>query len=121
MPKLEVSSDKASGESVVLTAKLTGAERNADVSLKLAALEGSAKALKIAAMNLAVDAKIRTTRSKVRSAPRIAGNLEARIFELPKIAADFTVDGSIRPAEDGEGGVLAGAVRADLWQGAGSR
>ena len=113
MPKLEVSGDKASGESVVLTAKLAGAERNADVSLKLAALEGSAKALKIAALNLAVDAKVKDDTVKGTLSTPIAGNLEARIFELPKIAADFTVAGpSI--AQKTMKVVLAGAVRADL-------
>jgi len=112
-PKLEVSGDKASGESVVLTAKLAGAERNADVSVKLAALEGSAKALKIAALNMKVDAKVKDDTVKGTLSTPIAGNLEARIFELPKIAADFTVAGPSVPQKTAKLG-LAGAVRADL-------
>ena len=56
-PKLDITAEKASGETVLLTAKLAGADRNGNGRLKLSALEGSAKALKIAALTLEVDAK----------------------------------------------------------------
>jgi AsmA protein len=112
-PKLEVSGGKASGESAVLTAKLAGAERNADVKLKLSALEGSAKALKIAALTLDVDAKAKDDAVKGTFSTPVSGNLEAKIFELPKMAADFTATGPSVPQKSLKA-VLSGAARADL-------
>jgi AsmA protein len=46
-PKLDVSADKASGEAVVVEFRLKGARRNAELSLKIDGVEGSAKALSI--------------------------------------------------------------------------
>jgi AsmA protein len=112
-PKLEVSGDKASGESAVLTAKLAGADRNADVNLKLSALEGSAKALKIAALTLDVDAKTQGNAVKGTFSTPVSGNLDAKIFELSKMAADFTATGPSVPQKSLKA-VLSGAARADL-------
>ncbi len=113
MPKLEVNGDKASGESALLIAKLAGAERNGDVRLKLSALEGSAQALKIAALTLEVDAKAKDNAIKGTLSTPIAGNLEARIFQLPKIAADFIASSPSIPQKNVKA-VLSGAVRADF-------
>ncbi|HTT36911.1 MAG TPA: hypothetical protein VMH32_04485 [Burkholderiales bacterium] len=55
-----------------LTAKLSGAECNADVILKLSALEGPAKALKIGSLTLNVDAKQTDSAVKVALGTPIA-------------------------------------------------
>lgn len=112
-PKLELSNDKASGESVVLIAKLAGADRNADVNLKLSAVEGSAKAFKIAAFTLDLDAKQKDNAVKGTFSTPILGNLDARVFELPKIAADFTVTSPSIPQKTVKV-PLSGTVHADL-------
>jgi AsmA protein len=112
-PKLEVTSDKASGESVSLTAKLAGAERAADVTLKLSAVEGSAKALKIAALALDVDARQKENAVKGTLSTPIAANLETKVFELAKIGAEFTVTSPSIPQKTLKV-PLSGAVRADL-------
>jgi AsmA protein len=46
-PKVDIAADKASGQAVTLDFRLKGARRNAELALKLAGIEGSAKALAI--------------------------------------------------------------------------
>jgi AsmA protein len=112
-PKLDVTPERAAGESAVLTAKLAGPQRNADVRLALSALEGSAKALKIAALKLDVDAKADANAVKGTLTTPVAGNLEKRVFELPRIAANFDVASPSLPQKTAQI-PLNGSVRADL-------
>lgn len=112
-PKLEVANDKASGESVSLTAKLAGADRAADVNLKLSAVEGSAKALKIAALTLGIDGRQKDNAVKGTLSTPVSANLETKLFELPKIAAEFTVTSPSIPQKTLKV-PLSGAVRADV-------
>jgi len=112
-PKLEVSSDKASGESVLLTAKLAGAERNANLAVGLSAVQGSAKALEIAAVTLNLDAKQKDNTVKGTLSTPLLGNLETRTFELPRIAGDFTVITTSIPQKSVKI-LLSGNVRTDL-------
>jgi AsmA protein len=97
----------------LLTAKLAGAQRNANVTLKLSGVEGSAKALKIAALALDVDAKQQDSAVKGQLSTPVSGNLEAKIFELPKLAANFTVTSPAIPQKTVQV-PLNGLVRADL-------
>jgi AsmA protein len=113
VPKLEVSSDKASGESALLTVKLDGAERDANVTLKLSAVEGSAKALKIAALVLDIDAKQKDNAVKGTLSTPILANLETKVIELPKLGAEFTVTSPSIPQKTVKVPLL-GTVRADL-------
>jgi AsmA protein len=112
-PKLEVTNDKASGESVQLTAKLAGAERAADVTLNLSAVEGSAKALKIAVLALGVDARQKDNAVKGTLSTPMSANLETKVFELPKIGAEFTLTSPSIPQKTVKV-PLSGTVRADL-------
>jgi len=112
-PKVEVANDKASGESASLTAKLAGADRAADVNLKLSAVEGSAKALKIAALTLGVDGRQKDNAVKGSLTTPVSVNLETKLFELPKIAAEFTVTSPSIPQKTLKV-PLSGVVRADV-------
>jgi len=112
-PKLDVTPDQASGESARLTAKLAGAQRSADVALELSGVEGSAKALRIASLTLEVDAKQEDSAVKGQLTTPVSGNLEARVFELPKLAARFTVTNPAIPQKTVQV-PLSGLVRADL-------
>ena len=112
-PRLDVNPDHAKGESATLTAKLDGAQRNANVVLKLSGVEGSAKALKIAALTLDVDARQQDNGVKGTLSTPVTGNLERRLFELAKIAAAFTVSGPTIPQKTMKV-PLSGWVRADL-------
>jgi len=112
-PKLDITPEKASGETVELTAKLAGSDRSGTVVLKLAGVEGSAKALKMAAFTLDVDAKQKDNAVKGTLSTPILGNLEARVFELPKIVANFTVTSPAIPQKTVQV-PLNGWVKADL-------
>jgi AsmA protein len=113
VPRLDVTPERAAGQSAALTAKLAGPQRNADVRLALSALEGSAKALKIAALKLDVDAKADANAVKGTLTTPVTGNLETRVFELPKIAASFDVASPSLPQKTAQI-PLNGSVRADL-------
>jgi AsmA protein len=112
-PKLDITPEKASGETVELTAKLAGSDRSGTVVLKLAGVEGSAKALKMAAFTLDVDAKQKDNAVKGTLSTPILGNLEAKVFELPKIVANFTVTSPAIPQKTVQV-PLNGWVKADL-------
>ena len=112
-PKLAITPDQASGESVLLSAKLAGTQRSADVSLKLSGVEGSAKALRIAALTLDLDAKQEDNTVKGQLTTPISGNLETRVFELPRLAANFTVHSPAIPQKTVTV-PLSGLVRVDL-------
>jgi AsmA protein len=112
-PKLAVTPEQASGASAALTATLAGAQRNANVVLKLSGVEGSAKALKIAALTLDVNAKQEDNAVKGQLSTPVMGNLEAKVFELPKLAANFTVTSPAIPQKTVQV-PLSGQVRADL-------
>jgi AsmA protein len=112
-PKLDVSPDHAKGESATLSAKLDGAQRNANVLVKLSGAEGSAKALKIGALTLDIDARQQDNAVKGTLSTPVTGNLESKVFELPKIAAEFTVSGPTIPQKSMKV-PLSGSARADL-------
>lgn len=112
-PKLAVTPEQASGASASLNARLAGAQRNARITLKLSGLEGSAKALKIAALSLDVDARQEDSALKGRLTTPVSGNLEAKVFELPRLAADFSVSSPAIPQKTVQV-PLRGLVRADL-------
>jgi len=111
-PRLEVSPDSAAGETAQLLAKLTGAGRKADVSLKLSGVEGSAKALKIAALTLDVDAKQKESAVKAALRTPVTANLEAKLLELPRIAGEVSLTDPSIPQKT-VNMTLSGTVRAD--------
>jgi len=112
-PKLDLTPEQASGESAVLNAKLQGAQRNGDVSLQLSGMQGTAKALRVAALTLAVDVRAQDDAIKGEMTTPLTGNLETKVFELPKLAGRFTLTSPSIP----KGSVqvpIDGTVRADL-------
>jgi AsmA protein len=111
-PRLDLTPERATGESAVLTARLQGAQRNGDVSLRLDGVEGSAKALRVAALTLAVDVRQQDNAIKGELRTPVSGNLEAKLFELPKIAGQFTVTSPSIPKKTVQVPVN-GSVRAD--------
>lgn len=90
-PKLDVSRERASGDTALLRAKLSGAARNADVSLKLEGVQGSAQALRIEALTLDIDARMQDTAIKGRLATPVTGDVQGKVYALPKMDGNFTV------------------------------
>jgi AsmA protein len=112
-PRLQVTPESAGGESVMLTLKLDGAQRDADATVRVSGLEGSAQALKIQSLALELDARQQDNAIKGRLTTPVTGNLETKVFELPKLAGDFTVTGPTLPGKSLQV-PLSGLVRADL-------
>lgn len=113
VPKLEITPERAAGGEAQLTARLSGAQRNADVRLALSALEGSAKALKIATLKLDIDARADANALKGTLSTPVTGNLEARMVELPKLVARFDLASPSLPSKTMQVQLNA-TVRADL-------
>jgi AsmA protein len=112
-PRLSVAPESASGDSVLLQAKLSGAQRQADVSLRLSAVEGSAKALKVQALTMDLDARQNDTAVKGTLSTPVVGDLQARRFQLPRIAGRFTLTSPAIPQKTVQVPV-DGSLRADV-------
>jgi AsmA protein len=90
-PKLSLTPDKASGEKIALTANLTGAQKTIAAKLGLAGVEGSAKAVKIARLDLDLDARVGETSARGKLSSPVAVQVEATTVELPKLAGDLDI------------------------------
>ena len=112
-PKIDLTPERASGESAVLTATLQGPQRNGDVNVALAGVQGNAKALRIASLSLAVDMRQQDDTIKGELSTPVAGNLESKVFQLEKLAGRFTVTSPSIPQKTVQL-PIAGTVRADL-------
>ncbi|HZP86845.1 MAG TPA: AsmA family protein [Burkholderiales bacterium] len=113
VPRIDVSGERASGNSAMLHAKLAGAAQAADVTLRLTGVDGSARAVRVAAVTLDLDARQQDTTIKGRLATPLNGNLQAKVFELPKLDGAFTVSDPAFPRKSFQVPV-SGSARADL-------
>ncbi|MCC7547381.1 MAG: AsmA family protein [Burkholderiales bacterium] len=112
-PRLDLTPEQASGESAEITATLKGPRRNGDVNLRLAGVQGNAKALRVAALSLAVDLRQQDDAIKGELSTPVAGNLESKVFELEKLAGRFTVTSPAMPQKTVQV-PIDGSARADL-------
>jgi AsmA protein len=90
-PRLSLTPDKASGEKIALTANLTGAQKSIAATIGLAGVEGSAKAVKIARLDLDLDAKVGETSAKGKLSSPVAVQVEATTVELLKLAGELDI------------------------------
>lgn len=112
-PKLALAADKASGAGVTAELALKGAQRSANARFKLAGVEGSAKALSVATLSLEFDAAAGDSHVKGTLSAPLKANLEAKLFELPKLVANLTLASPQMPQRNVTL-PISGAVRADL-------
>ncbi|HYD57682.1 MAG TPA: AsmA family protein, partial [Burkholderiales bacterium] len=86
-PRIDISADKASGQAVTLDFALKGARRNAQLNLKLAGIEGSAKALAVPnfSANVALSGPDMPRELKVP----LSGSIRADL-EKEQVSADLT-------------------------------
>jgi AsmA protein len=112
-PRLDLTPEHAAGESAVLNAKLGGPQRSGEVSLRLSGIEGSGKALRIGALILAIDVRQQADAIKGELRTPVTGNLEARVFELPRLQGSVAVASPSIPGKTVQVPV-SGSVRADL-------
>lgn len=90
-PRLQADADQASGEAVNLAARLVGPQRNIDAKLDFGGMQGTAAALKVDRLALAVDAKLGETSTKAAIASPLEANLQAMTFDLAKIAGELSL------------------------------
>lgn len=113
VPALSYTKDKFSGDSVALNARLIGAFGNIEAALSLPALEGNARAFKVAALGLDVDLKQPEQTFKLKLTTPVTGSIETQQFNLSdlKLALNATGDKLHGKSISSE---LKGGIRADL-------
>ncbi|RLJ68249.1 AsmA family protein [Sulfurisoma sediminicola] len=111
-PKLALTPDKASGEKIALTANLAGAQKTIAAKLGLAGVEGSAKAVKIARLDLDLDAKVGETSAKGKLSSPVAVQMEATTVDLPRLAGELDIASPQMPMKQVKL-PLAGQARAN--------
>lgn len=99
----------------VLTTSVTvkGPQLEGTLNIKLAGLEGSAKALRIGEFLATVDARQADHALKGSLSTPIAADFEAKVFELPKLAGEFDLTSPALPMKTLKV-PLAGSARTDL-------
>jgi AsmA protein len=100
-PKLAASRKEASGETLVATVKLAGAQ-TIDARVQLDGVGGNAQALTVSKLALAltavaVDAKKNTRRVQAQLAGPVNANLEAQTFAIPKLAGEVSIEDATLP------------------------
>jgi len=90
-PKLALTPEKASGEKIALTANLSGAQKTIAAKLGLSGVEGTARAVKIARLDLDLDARIGETSAKGKLSSPVAVQMEATTVDLPRLVGDLDV------------------------------
>jgi AsmA protein len=114
-PKLNVSPEKAGGESLSLTATLAGSGRTVAAKLVLSAVEGNAQALKIGKLVFDLDAKTGETTVKAHLDSPVAANLAAQTVALDKFSGSVDFANPQMPMKQLKL-PLSGSLRADLAQ-----
>ncbi|HSR10758.1 MAG TPA: AsmA family protein, partial [Thermodesulfobacteriota bacterium] len=112
-PRLDISPDKASSEPAEVNVALNGPERKVKAIVKVSAIEGSRKALNIRSTQIDVDLAQKDTSVKGTVTTPMTVNLDEKIFDLPKIQAEFTLSLPKAPQKTAKLS-LSGATRADV-------
>ncbi len=112
-PKLILTPEKSTGESLSLAAKLSGAGRDASLKLVLSGVEGSTKALKIGKFALDLDARASGATVKGRLESPVAADLAAQTLALEKLGGRIEIAHPQMPMKQ-VALPLDGSLRADL-------
>ena len=112
-PRLLVSPAKSGGESLNLSATLTGSGHSVNAKLVLSGVEGNAEALKIGKLALDVDARSGETVLKAHLDSPVAVNVAAQTVALEKIAGGIDLANPQMPMKQLKL-PLAGKLGADL-------
>jgi len=112
-PKVEITPSRASGSAIAASVKISGPKRRLDAKLKMAAVEGTAKALSIPSLALDLDAAAEGQSVRGNVSTPLQANLAGPSIELPKIAANLTLSGPGLP-QKGLALVANAALKADF-------
>ncbi len=112
-PKLAITPDKATGESIRLAASLTGTGRKATATASLSGVEGNAEKLSVAKFVLDIDAQSGDSTVKGRLESPLAVNVAAQTMALDKLAGSLDIAHPAMPMKQVKL-PLAGALHADM-------
>jgi AsmA protein len=104
-PKLSFTSDRASGDKVTVTAKISGPDGATSANLSLPGIEGTAQAFKSSAMVLELEIKRGEQTVKTKISSPVSGNIQAQQLSLPQLKASISAGGS---------GLLAKSINGEL-------
>lgn len=113
VPRLNISPDKSSGESLNLTADLAGSGRKLAAKIVLSGVEGNLKALKIGKLTLDLDARAGESTLKAHLDSPVAVDLAAQTVALEKLAGSIDLANPQMPMKQLKL-PLSGSLRADL-------
>ncbi len=111
-PKLALTPDKASGDRLALTATLTGAQKNIAAKLALSGVESSAKAIKVARLDIDLNARVGETSARGRLSSPVAVQVDATTVEVPQLAGELVVASPQMPMQQVKL-PIAGTARAN--------
>jgi len=112
-PRLAMLADTATGDSVQLTASLTGDKRTVQAELSLNGITGTAQAISAKLMELELDANVNNATVKGKLSSPLAVNVQAQTFALDKLAGNLDVAHPAMPMKK-VSLPISGHVRADL-------
>lgn len=112
-PRLDLSPEKSGGDSLNLTATLTGSGRAMAAKLVLSGVEGNAQALKIGKLAFDLDAKSGESVVKAHLDSPVTANMTAQTVALEKLAGSIDLSNPRMPMKQLKL-PLAGTVRLDL-------
>jgi AsmA protein len=113
LPKLAITKEKVSGEKITLDATVNGAKSKLAVKLAVPAIDGNMQAFKAGEFTVSVDMQKDGATTKAKLTSPLAGNIEARRFELAKLVATVNINDPKLPKNPIEA-TLNGALTADL-------
>ncbi len=112
-PRLQLSSEKSSGETLSLSAQLAGSGRNLAAKLVLSGVEGGTQAVKIGKLALELDAKAGEASVKGRLESPVAANLAAQTLALENLAGKIDIASPQMPMKQ-LSLPISGKLRSDL-------
>ncbi len=112
-PQFVAAQDKASGQAIIASLNLRGAQRTADAKLNLSGVEGTVNALKVSAARLDLDAKQGDLSIRGGIASPLEADLAGQALRLSKFAGEFNVAHPQMPMK-GVKLPVTGNVQADL-------
>jgi AsmA protein len=108
-PRLSITKDKATGDKVTVTAKITDARGVTLANVVLPGIEGTAAAFKSAGMTLDLDMKQGDQTVKAKVTSPLSGNFQTQQISLPQLNVSVTAAGPNLPGKS-ISGTLAGSA-----------
>jgi AsmA protein len=98
-PRLALTQQKASGDKLTITAKITGPKQTLAANAALAGIEGNAQSFKTGGLTLDVDMTQGDLQVKAKVSSPLSGNLQSRQVSLPRLAMNVSAGAPYLPGK----------------------